>query len=47
MINTNKNFNLLIVQIKSPRTKLMFKVNIDTHSDQSFQKKKKSPMTVY
>ena len=46
MKNTNKRFNLLIVQIKGPRTKIMFKVNIDTLVT-SLLEKEKCPLTVY
>ena len=42
MKNTNKRFNLLIVQIKGPRTKIMFKVNIDTLVTSLLEKEKKS-----
>ena len=46
MKNTNKRFNLLIVQIKGPRTKIMFKVNIDTLVT-SLLEKEKCPLTVW
>ena len=46
MKNTDKRFNLLIVQIKSPRTKIMFKVNIDTLVT-SLLEKEKCHLTVY
>ena len=46
MKNTNKRFNLLIVQIKGPRTKIMFNVNIDTLVT-SLLEKEKCPLTVW
>ena len=42
MKNTDKRFNLLMVQIKSPRTKIMFKVNIDTLLTSLLEKEKMS-----